>query len=220
MTHESSESHPFTELLTVELSDYVEPYPQEVRDILAKGEMVVIREPEYLRDVRYNGIFPEGPVESAFSTATNPAAQAPITIESIRETMEQLLRGPGAQTQAQTNQQQGQPQVAQQQVQAQPDLSPRRVTMPPFELQSNPRINIDEIRNRRFDLMGMQQSMVQQIQEEEDRRILQVLDAALLPTTAPVPAPPRRRPLPKEKTPQEEVVVRKSRLERILDWDF
>jgi hypothetical protein len=91
--------------------------------------------------------------------------------------------------------------------------------MPSFELQSNPRINIDEIRNRRFDLIGMQQNMVQQILEDEDRRLFQTLDAALLPAPALVPAPPRRRPLPKEETPQE-VVVRKSRLERILDWDF
>jgi hypothetical protein len=52
----------------------------------------------------------------------------------------------------------------------------RRVSMPTFELQENPSINIGDIRSRRFDLVDRAR---QSIQESEDQRIFDALDAAV-----------------------------------------
>jgi hypothetical protein len=86
-----------------------------------------------------------------------------------------------------------------------------RVTVPTFELQSNPQINIGDIRERRFDIIDRS---VHSIQEEEDREIL----AALEGTFTNQPRPPMI-PRPEVSTPEpvKETFIRRTRFERIID---
>jgi hypothetical protein len=90
-------------------------------------------------------------------------------------------------------------------------LQATRVTVPTFELQSNPQINIGDIRERRFDIIDRS---VHSIQEEEDREIL----AALEGTFTNQPRPPMI-PRPEVSTPEpvKETFIRRTRFERIID---
>jgi hypothetical protein len=251
VTRQYLPEQPFREEVTVELRDNYFPTP-EVAEILAKGRLTSIRRDIYLPgragpfDVGLSNLRVYStarelghPVEQAInstyfmgsSIAASPQGDTPpmISLEAIRGMMDLLgMRDP--QTQQRQNPQQTQAQQVSQQtqhtqtpVQAQPDrtiaqygtpITPRRVTMPLFEIQSNPQFNLSDIRNRRFDIIDR---TAQGIMEEEDRRIFEAIDDPTVPQNK--PSPPKA---PKKKPP-EEVIVRRSRLERVLDdkdpWD-
>jgi hypothetical protein len=90
-------------------------------------------------------------------------------------------------------------------------LQATRVTVPTFEIQSNPQINIGDIRERRFDLIDRS---VQSIQEEEDRQILAALEGTFTNQTQPPLIPRPEVPTPE---PVKETFIRRTRFERIID---
>jgi hypothetical protein len=89
-------------------------------------------------------------------------------------------------------------------------LQATRVNVPTFELQSNPQINLDDIRERRFDLIDRS---VRSIQEQEDSQILSILEGTF--TNQPPPSPiPEPVVIPE---PVKETFIRRTRFERIID---
>jgi hypothetical protein len=90
------------------------------------------------------------------------------------------------------------------------NLQATRVTVPTFEMQSNPQINIGDIRERRFDLIDRS---VRSIQEEEDRLILEVLEGTFTNQSS----PPIPEPITMVPNPVKENFIRRTRFERIID---
>jgi hypothetical protein len=87
----------------------------------------------------------------------------------------------------------------------------RRVDLPMFELQSNPQINLDEVRTRRFDLFDRS---VRSIQEQMDQEILDALEGTFTNQRAPMISRSVEAPVPE---PVKENFIRRTRFERIID---
>lgn len=89
-------------------------------------------------------------------------------------------------------------------------LQATRVTVPEFELQSNPQISIGDVRTRRFNIIDRS---IQSIQEQEDRDILAALEGTF--TNQPSPSIPE--PITMIPKPVKENFIRRTRFERIID---